>query len=199
MKKPWKKAALLAGWLAAWIFLQGGSPYPAQPYPAQPYPVPQPRAAQVMTPAPPALPGIVHLKGVEDVIWRLTNEIRQKQGFSPLSKEERLGAMARAHSDDMLRRKFFSHINPDGLAPKDRVIPSYPHPIYRLGENIWKGFDQDLKNSESLARLMVKTWMASPGHRDNIFCPDFTHLGVGVAVWDREIRATQLFVKLKSN
>jgi uncharacterized protein YkwD len=134
---------------------------------------------------------------VEERIWRLTNEIRQKFGFLPLSKDERLSALARAHSDDMLLRRFFSHINPEGLAAKDRVMPSYPGPIYRLGENIWMGSNQAAANSEALARTIINTWMSSPGHRDNIMVADFTHLGVGVAAAGREIRATQIFVNLQ--
>jgi uncharacterized protein YkwD len=153
------------------------------------------QAQNFQAPPPPA-GRVMILPAVEAEVFRLTNEIRLRYGFAPLAKDETLSAMARAYCADMLQRRFFSHFNPEGLAPKDRVIPSYPHPIYRLGENIWKGFNEDLSNSESLARLMVNTWMASPGHRDNIFCPDFTHLGVGVAVLGRDLRAEQLFVKL---
>ena len=36
--------------------------------------------------------------------------------------------------------------------------------------------------------------MSSPGHRENMLAPDFTHLGVGVSARNGTIRATQEFV-----
>ena len=36
--------------------------------------------------------------------------------------------------------------------------------------------------------------MSSPGHRENMLDPDFTHLGVGVSARNGTIRATQEFV-----
>lgn len=157
----------------------------------------QPPVPSVTTPQKLPFLGILHLPEVEDAVCRLSNDVRRNHGFSFLEKDGALRTIARAHCDDMLRRKFFSHVNPDGLSPKDRVIPSFPRPIYRLGENIWKSFNQPLTDPELLARLIVDTWMKSPGHRDNILRPDFTHLNVGVAVRNREIFATQLFMKLK--
>ena len=44
------------------------------------------------------------------------------------------------------------------------------------------------------SRVIVDSWMTSPGHRANLLNPDYTHLGVGVGVLDQEIRATQNFV-----
>jgi uncharacterized protein YkwD len=200
---------ILAAMVAALILPLGCEQYQAQPYPAQqyqvqPYPpqqyrAPQPWGPQAMAPGQPAARGTVHLQDVEERVWRLTNEIRQKQGFSPLSREQTLSGIAQAYCDDMLLRRFFSHINPEGLAAKDRVIPFYSRPIYQLGENIWMGSNLSPANSEALARSMMKSWMSSPGHRDNILCADFTHLGVGVAAVGREVRATQLFVNLRNN
>jgi uncharacterized protein YkwD len=134
---------------------------------------------------------------VEAWIFQFTNEIRQRHGFAPLSRDETLDTLARAYCEDMLRRRFFSHSTPEGIVPKDRVIPAYPGTIYRLGENIWKGFNQDLNDPSRLARFIVDGWMASPGHRDNIFGPYFTHVGLGVAVMGRDIRAVQILVDLK--
>lgn len=159
---------------------------------------------QTWTPVPSPLPvqprlpgGITLLAEVEAILYQFTNEIRMKHGFAPLAREETLEALARAHCQDMLQRRFFSHYTPEGLAPKDRVMPGFPRPIYRLGENIWKGFNQYLNHPERLARFIVDGWMNSPGHRDNIFSPDFTHLGIGVAVLGRDLRATQLFANLQ--
>jgi uncharacterized protein YkwD len=157
-------------------------------------PVPSPGPWPASRPAGPAPSMMVQ---VEAMIYRFTNEIRARHNFAPLTRDEALEALARGYCQDMLQRRFFSHYTPEGLAPKDRVMPFYPRPIYHLGENIWKGFDQYLNSPELLARFIVDGWMSSPGHRDNIFTPEFTHLGIGVAVLGRDIRAAQIFVNLK--
>ena len=46
-----------------------------------------------------------------------------------------------------------------------------------------------------MARVIVDSWMTSPGHRANLLNPDYTHLGVGVSVLGKDIRATQNFVQ----
>ena len=138
---------------------------------------------------------IQHLREVERRIYLLTNEVRRKYHLSPLDRDDALVTTARAHSDDMLRRHFFSHVNPDGQAPKDRIAPVYSNTIARAGENIWSGHGYDYADSKLMARIIVDSWISSPGHRANLLNPNYTHLGVGVSVQDKEIRATQNFVQ----
>jgi uncharacterized protein YkwD len=139
---------------------------------------------------------ISYLKEVEKKIYRLTNEVRRKHGLLTLDQDNELAALARRHSEDMLIRKYFSHVNPDNLSPRDRLIPAYSLTFSRSGENIWSGSGHDASDSLLLARLIVDSWMTSPGHRANLLNPDYTHVGVGVAAMGREIRVTQVFVKL---
>ena len=47
---------------------------------------------------------------------------------------------------------------------------------------------------QQVAKEIVDDWMSSPGHRENILDPRFTHLGVGVSARNHTIRATQEFV-----
>jgi uncharacterized protein YkwD len=138
---------------------------------------------------------IQHLKEVERRIFLLTNEERRKRRLPPLDKDNALVETARAHSDDMIRRDFFSHVNPDGKAPQDRVAPVYSRTVSRTGENIWGGHGHDYSDPKLIARVIVDGWMSSPGHRANILNPSYTNLGVGVSVLGKEIRATQNFVQ----
>jgi uncharacterized protein YkwD len=138
---------------------------------------------------------IKHLPEVERRIYQLTNEVRRKKHLPPLDRDNALVATARAHSDDMLRRDFFSHVNPDGKAPQDRIAPAYARTLARAGENIWGGHGYDYSDSKLMARVIVDSWMTSPGHRANLLNPNYTHLGVGVSVLGKEIRATQNFVQ----
>jgi len=138
---------------------------------------------------------ILHLKEVERMIFRFTNDARRMHGLPLLDRDADLDGTARGHSDDMLRRNFFSHINPDGLSPGDRMAPVAAATFSRTGENIWSGSGQDYGDSRLLARMIVDSWMSSPTHRENILRPEYTHLGVGVGVLGQEIRTTQVFVQ----
>jgi uncharacterized protein YkwD len=137
---------------------------------------------------------ILHLNEVERRIYQLTNAVRRQHHLSPLSKDTALVATARAHSDDMLRRNFFSHVNPDGKTPQARIAPAYARTIARSGENIWGGHGYDYSDGKLMARVIVDSWMTSPGHRANILNPNYTYLGVGVSALGKDVRATQNFV-----
>jgi uncharacterized protein YkwD len=124
------------------------------------------------------------------IFW-LTNEQRRRQGLAPLAWDESLAAAARAHSSDMLQRRFFSHVTPEGRSLQGRLAPGY----VRAGENIWSGSGHNYPDSWGLARAIVDAWLASPGHRANMLDPHYSHLGVGIAGRGGELRATQDFVQ----
>ncbi|MGA7562028.1 MAG: CAP domain-containing protein [Desulfobaccales bacterium] len=187
-------AIVWAFWLTALMAPLGCQPYAQQPYqgqayPGQQYPPPSSWGPRAQAPA--------HLNDVAAWIGRFTNEIRQRSGLPPLAKDGTLAAIAQAYSDDMLRRGFFSHTNPEGLTVRDRLSPYFSGTISSLGENIWEGSNIPAANSEALARYIMDSWMSSPGHRENILSADYTHLGVGVAALGGEIRATQDFANLR--
>jgi uncharacterized protein YkwD len=138
---------------------------------------------------------IHYLKEIERKVFRFTNEVRQKHDLNPLEEDDTLNDIAREHSDDMLKRNYFSHVSPDGESLKDRVIPAYSRALSRTGENIWSGHGYDYSDSSRMARVIVDSWMSSPGHRANILNPDYNYLGVGVSAMGQEIRATQNFIQ----
>src|SRR5581483_2307972 len=51
----------------------------------------------------------------------MVNKERTSRGFSPLTLDMDLSAVARVHSKDMFARGYFSHYTPDGLSPFDRM------------------------------------------------------------------------------
>ncbi|MBM4275843.1 MAG: CAP domain-containing protein [Deltaproteobacteria bacterium] len=138
-----------------------------------------------------------HPRALEKEVFRLTNEARRKNHLSSLVGDDALVAAARRHSDDMMKRDFFDHVNPDGKTPKDRFAEKSMVPA-RVGENIMKGSRHDPSDIKTMARVIVDGFMTSPGHRANILNPEYTHLGVGVTVAGSQIRATQLFSTVKS-
>ena len=63
-----------------------------------------------------------------------------------------------------------------------------------MGENIWYASGYNVTKIQRVAKEIVDDWMSSPGHRENILDPRFTHLGVGVSARQHSVRATQEFV-----
>jgi uncharacterized protein YkwD len=120
--------------------------------------------------------------GGEQEVFDLVNQEREAAGRSPLSWCDGLGECAKAHSNDMCDRGFFSHVNPDGEDPTARgraghagsytFTPIVPDPYYGVAENIAMGY--------STAQEVMNGWMNSPGHRANILNGGYTHIGVGV-------------------
>ncbi len=141
---------------------------------------------------------LIHPKDLERRIFQLTNEARRKNGLPLLDQDETLAETARKHSDDMLRRGYFSHTSPDGKTVADRLREEEPaafRTMSRAGENIYMSYKLDYSDPKTMARVIVDGWMTSAGHRANILNPDYTHLGVGVSAMGKEIMATQNFAR----
>ena len=140
--------------------------------------------------------GLEHPKELERRIFQLTNEARRKNGLPALEPDSTLMTTAREKSDDMAKRHYFSHTNPEGKTLIDRFDDEKPAQIGllgKIGENIHMGQRNDYSDIKTSARVIVDSWMISPGHRKNILDPAYTHLGVGVTVKGKECYATQSF------
>ncbi|MGK5728758.1 CAP domain-containing protein [Streptomyces sp. URMC 124] len=100
----------------------------------------------------------------------LVNQERARAGLRPLKASPRLTGLAQAFSDDMARRGFFNHTDPDGRTPWDRAAK---HGIRNLGgENIARGHPD--------AHAVMDAWMHSAGHRANILNREYRTLGIGL-------------------
>jgi uncharacterized protein YkwD len=182
----------LAVWLTICLAAASCLPQAAWPPPASQYRPPPPSLAS----PPPPNPNIYFLAEVEGEVWRLANEARRQQGVPPLAGDQALTGAARQHSGDMLARGFFSHVNPEGLSSSQRLPRGYAQVLRQSGENIWMGSGQNPNDPRHLAGSIMASLMGSPGHRQNLLDPHYTHLGVGVAARGQEVRATQTFGQL---
>ncbi|MGH7204340.1 MAG: CvpA family protein [Candidatus Levyibacteriota bacterium] len=106
----------------------------------------------------------------EQEMFRLVNTERIKQGLPPVAFDNQLRDVARAHSQDMFERGYFSHYTPEGKSPFDRMEAANVNYQY-AGENL------ALAPSTPLA---MQGLMNSPGHRANILSPNFHTIGIGV-------------------
>jgi len=114
----------------------------------------------------------------------LLNKDREVQGLPRLIIDRRLVQVARGHAADMMTRNYFSHTNPEGQSPFDRLKTN--NIAYKsAGENI--AYNYSLEDMEA-------AWMDSPGHRANILNARFTHVGVGLHIGENGvIYGVQLF------
>jgi len=135
---------------------------------------------------------------LEHHVHDLVNAERAKARLSTLKTDDKLSAIARAHSEDMARRHFFAHVNPSGEDPTARGHRAGYECRKILGDRIRVGLAENLYEASGTARddlehKSVAGWMNSPGHRANILEKNYSRTGVGVAMAGRDIYITQLF------
>lgn len=138
----------------------------------------------------------IDISELEQEVNRLINLERTNQGLRPLIWDDKIGLIAREHSQDMANRNFFAHENPEGEDPTARsnrhgysCMKDYgSYYTYGLAENIAEtpvysnvegcGSTTSL---DSLAECIVDGWMQSPGHRENILTKTYTKTGIGIS------------------
>lgn len=115
----------------------------------------------------------------------LINAARAQQGLSPLAMDPVLRDLARRKSMDMATHEYFSHYSPRLGGLMDLLAGAGVDYRY-AGENL---------AAAPTASAAHQALMNSPGHRDNILNPHYTHVGIGV-VRDgpSELLVTQIFV-----
>lgn len=101
----------------------------------------------------------------------LLNQDRVKNGLKALKSNSQLTALARTYAQDMINRGYFSHYNPEGQSPFDRMN--------KAGIS-YKTAAENLAINASVTAAET-AFMNSSGHRANILNADYTDVGVGVA------------------
>jgi uncharacterized protein YkwD len=136
---------------------------------------------------------------LEQRLFELTNTQRLFQRVRPLVEVNELSQAARRHSEDMLRRRFFAHVNPDRKTAADRIKAALNREVSASAENLWMrtGAVASAEKAEKIVEEAVAQLMNSRPHRSNILNSRYTHVGVGVAVTRSEVRVTQLFVRFE--
>lgn len=108
-------------------------------------------------------------EGAEEVMLTLVNGERVKMGVGQLALSIKLRDLARDYAKDMFARGYFSHYNPEGQSPFDRMEKAGIK-FTAAGENL------ALAPNVTLAHQGL---MNSPGHRRNILSSDFGKVGIG--------------------
>jgi uncharacterized protein YkwD len=109
----------------------------------------------------------------------LINDTRAQHGLPALRASGLLNAAADRQSADMVARRYFAHVTPEGRSVTDRVRQTgylSGSQDWALGEDIGWG-----TGSASTSAAMFNGWMNSPPHRRVILGRSFREIGVGIA------------------
>jgi len=109
-------------------------------------------------------------KGEIGIIFNNINEVREKDRLSELKFDDTLSTLAWAYADDMVKRGYFGHINPEGEdvgARLERARMAYSLAGEILAEN---------KSAEGA----VEAWLASPSHYKAIMQDGYEKMGIGI-------------------
>jgi uncharacterized protein YkwD len=115
------------------------------------------------------------LAALEADLARSVNAWRVEHHLKPLERRPDLDAVARAHSQDMARRGFFSHETPEGANWVDRLQRSGVEGFSMAGENV------GLTSRAEPNREILNGWIHSPAHRENLEARPFNATGIGIA------------------
>ncbi len=107
----------------------------------------------------------------EKSVIDLTNAERKKEGLGELKPAEKLFSAARSHAVNMAKKDELAHVL-DGKNVEDRA-QALGYKYFLVGENV--------AYNQADAESLLKAWMESPPHRENILKKQFTEIGVGVA------------------
>lgn len=108
----------------------------------------------------------------------------------PLKWDSRLAEAALKHSEDMAIRHYFSHVDPNGDTPVDRVT--------RLGVQ-WRAMGENIAKNFTVPAA-EEAFMNEPrfenNHRGNILNPRYNYIGVGIVQGsDGMVYVTQEFAQ----
>ncbi len=118
-------------------------------------------------------PGVLGISGNIDqkILIELTNKERQKMGLSVVSENAALDKAAALKAQNMFAENYWAHFAPSGKTPWDFILGA-GYKFTFAGENLAKNFT----SSDDV----VKAWMASPTHRDNLLNAKYQDIGIAV-------------------
>ncbi len=107
-------------------------------------------------------------------VLRLVNRERAQRGLGAVTRNDALERQATQYACEMIEYRFFDHVNPEtGSRLRDRS-EDFGYDYSTIGENLAAG--------QTTPTTVMRDWMNSEGHRENILNPDFTELGIGYRV-----------------
>lgn len=125
---------------------------------------------------------ITAAKVIED-----TNLERQKNGMSPLVESPLLDEAAKLKAANMFEENYWAHFSPSGKDPWGFILRT-GYKFSYAGENLARNF----QNSDDV----VKAWMNSPSHKENILNNKYQEIGIAVVDGVLQGQKTTLVVQM---
>ena len=116
---------------------------------------------------------VLELVNAARAVARDCGEGHHYDAAQPVAASAKLAEVALEHSRDMAEHRKLGHPGSDGSAPADRVARS---------GYVWRGTGENVASGQQTADAVMKSWLASPGHCENIMEPRFTEMGVAFAL-----------------
>jgi uncharacterized protein YkwD len=104
----------------------------------------------------------------------LTNRERSKEGLPILLRNDKLTDAARFLADDLSGRRALEHFDKHGRPMQERYEAA--------GYLDWRSLAENVAVGQKSPDAVVKSWMKSQGHRENILDSSLAEIGVGVKV-----------------
>ncbi|HEX6710820.1 MAG TPA: CAP domain-containing protein [Rubrobacter sp.] len=125
--------------------------------------------------------GKIYLDAKEKKTFALHNEIRRHHRLPTFCVHPALERAARDHSDDMIRKDYFSHNTKGRNETAEQRIKRFGYTpqgysFYMVGENIAYG-----SGTYGEPNSIMNSWMKSPDHRHNILNGKYREIGIGVS------------------
>ena len=116
-----------------------------------------------------------------------TNHERTAAGEQPLRLNSQLSDAAQLKAKDMLAHQYWDHTSPQGVPPW-KWIDDVGYRYAYAGENLARNFPT--------SDAVVKGWMQSPSHRDNVLKAQYSEVGFAVANGELNGKPISLVVAL---
>ncbi len=122
---------------------------------------------------------VLEAEALESTIVERVNAVRVRRGLRPLAVSGTLQTAAGSHVFGMARAGYFSHSWLRGV-PFERWIrwywPGGSYSSWSAGENLFHG------TPRATAGYIVRAWMRSAGHRENLLDRRWGVIGVGAVL-----------------
>lgn len=104
-------------------------------------------------------------------VMDLVNSVRIQRNLNKVSYSNQATTSSRKHSQDMLQKNYFDHMNKENQSPFDRM---------KREGIVYDAAAENIAAGQTSAIYAHEAWMNSEGHRKNIL-GNYNYIGVGVS------------------
>lgn len=142
------------------------------------------------------LNGDTEISSLEDdtrIMFQRMNDVRVRNGLTPLIWHDGAAEVSRIHGTDMLRRDYFAHRSPEGLSGTDRLRRFDRDEVFSVSaENL--AYFGDGRPSSYNSLTLQNQLEQSPSHFKNMLSPEYTHFGAAIVKQGNVYIAVQMFL-----